>query len=136
MNKDELILIKELIREVVRSTVKEVLQEEQKNSKVNKDLREVKFLLAKVIKEGYVPKSIEINLGNISELRQKLRESIGEEFSTVINKTTSNVTPKLSISPERAVEISVNGSLPDFDAPIPNMPKNSPIWEEMKKRIG
>jgi hypothetical protein len=136
MTKEELYLVKELIREVVKSTVKEVLLEEQKSSNVKKDLKEVKLLLAKVIKEGMVPKNNVENKENLIELRQKLRESVGEDFDTIINRTSYNVSPKLAISSEKAVEIAVNGTLPDFDAPIPNISKDSPIWKELKERVG
>lgn len=136
MTKEELFLIKELIKEVVKSSVKEALLEEQKSTNLKKDLREVKLLLAKAIKEGMTPKNNLENRENLTELRQKLRESIGEDFETVINKTTYNVPPKLGISSDRAVEIAVNGTLPDFDAPIPNISKDSPLWREMKERIG
>jgi hypothetical protein len=139
MTKEEILLMNELIKSTVRSVVKEVLQEEFKGG-VKKDIKEVKMLLAKTIKEGYINSSAPDN--SLSEqqrrdLRQSLRESIGEDFRTVISKSTSSVpaSPKLNLSQEQAVSISMNGTLPNIDAPIPMIKKDSPMWKEMENRI-
>ncbi len=53
MTQDELILFKELVKEAVKSAVKEAVKEQMETS-FKKDLKEVKMLIAKSIKEGRV----------------------------------------------------------------------------------
>lgn len=136
MTKEEFYLLTELIRETVKSTVKEVIREQQESSLIKKDLKEVKFLLAKVLKEGYTPQSQPVTTGISSDLRSKIREAVGEDVIPTISRTTRNISSNISVSPEQAASISLNGTLPDIDAPIPAMPKNSPIWRDLKEKVG
>lgn len=123
MTKEELYLFKELIKETVKSVVKETLKEELKS---NKDLREVKLLLAKTLKEGVSrPANITID----ESTRHKIRESVGADFKLPERK------PIMSMSPEQAMNISQNGTLPDFDAPIPSINKSSVIWKDLKEKV-
>lgn len=123
MTKEEIYLIKELIKEAVKSVVKETLREELNS---NKDLREVKFLLAKTLKEGASrPASTTID----ESTRQRIRESVGADFQPPARK------PVMSMSPEQAMNVSQNGTLPDFDAPIPAINKSSVIWKDLKEKV-
>jgi len=131
MTKEEIFLIKELIKETVKSVVKETIREETQAQDVKKDLREVKLLLAKVIKEGYAPVKKE---GIDPDLKSKIREAVGEDFTTVISRTTSNLSSNIRMSPESAANLSVNGTLPDVDAPIPFIDKSSPLWKNLKEK--
>ncbi len=134
MTKEELFLVKELIKETVRSVVKEVLQE-QMGPNIKKDLREVKLLLAKGIKEsafqgnGVQPK---LSSEDIASLKQRMREQISEDFDFKQQRSK----PALRMSAEQAMNISQNGTLPDFDAPIPQIRKDSVIWKELKEKVG
>lgn len=123
MTKEELYLFKELIKEAVKSVVKETLREELKS---NKDLREVKLLLAKTLKEGA---SRPLNTTIDESTRQKIRESVGADFQLPARK------PIMSMSPEQAMNVSQNGTLPDFDAPIPVIDKSSVIWKDLKEKV-
>ncbi len=139
MTKDDIILIKELIKEAVGSIVKEAVKEAVETS-MKKDLKEVKLLLATVIKEGRSNPSAMMEQSMSPEekeqLRQRLRESIGEDFRTVIHATSNRVAPTIPMmSPEAAQNLSINGSLPDFDAPIPMINKNSIVYKEMKEKV-
>lgn len=123
MTKEELYLVKELIKETVKSVVKDTLREELKS---NKDLREVKLLLAKTLKEGFsVPTKTTID----ESTRQKIRESVGADFQPPARK------PIMSMSPEQAMNVSQNGTLPDFDAPIPFINKDSVVWKGLKEKV-
>lgn len=131
MTNEELFLFKELIKETVRSVIKE----EQENSPIKKELKEVKLLLGKIIKEGYLPKN-QPNTSQINEdLRSKIREAVGEDFKTVISRTSQNVSSNISINPEQATNMSINGALPNIDAPIPTISKNSLVWKSLKERV-
>lgn len=123
MTKEELYLFKELIKESVKSIVKETIREELKS---NKDLREVKLLLAKTLKEGL---SRPFNTTIDESTRQKIRESVGADFQLPARK------PIMSMSPEQAMNVSQNGTLPDFDAPIPAIDKSSVIWKDLKEKV-
>jgi len=128
MTQDQLILFKELIKEAVRSAVKEAVKEELESS-FKKDLKEVKTLIAKSIKEAR-----ENNLNNHQpsvnpeEYRTKLREAVGSDFKK------SSPLPRMSS--EAAMEVSINGSLPNIDAPIPFIKKDSIAWKEFREKIG
>lgn len=134
MTKDEIILIKELIKEAVGSVVRETVKEAIESS-MKKDLREVKLLLAKVIKEGYsqpqaiVEKSTGINR---EEMRKAIRESVGGDFAPR-SSGASSVVPRMS--EDVAMNMSQNGTLPDFDAPIPKINRNSIIYKELQEKI-
>lgn len=142
MTQEELILFKELIKEAVRYAVKDAVKEELEAS-FKKDLKEVKVLLAKSIKESraimeqapqsYHPQSS----GPLPEdVKRKLREAVGGDF-TQPSYTPIRSNPTMpQISSEAAMNMSVNGSLPDIDAPIPFIKKDSVMWKEMKEKIG
>lgn len=123
MTKEEFYLFKELIAEVVKSVVKDTLKEELKS---NKDLREVKLLLAKSLKEGL---SRPVNTTIDEATRQKIRESVGADFTPPSRK------PVMSMSPEQAMNVSQNGTLPDLDAPIPFINKQSVVWKDLKEKV-
>jgi hypothetical protein len=128
MTKEEIYLIKELIKETVKSVVKDTLKEELSK---NKDLREVKFLLAKTIKEGFSPTPTSaLSNQDLSSIKEKLREAVGADFQKPAKR------PVLSMSSEQAANISMNGTLPDFDAPIPTIRKDSVVWKDLKEKIG
>lgn len=128
MTKEEIYLIKELIKETVKSVVKDTLKEELSK---NKDLREVKFLLAKTIKEGFSPtQNSPLSNQDLSSLKEKLREAVGADFQKPAKR------PVISMSPEQAANVSMNGTLPDFDAPIPTIKKDSVVWKDLKEKIG
>ena len=134
MTKEEIYLIKELIKETVKSVVKETLQE-QMGSTIKKDLREVKLLLAKGIKENaFQGNTVQPKLSSedMASLRQKMREQISEDFDFKVQKPT----PALRMSAEQAMNISQNGTLPDFDAPIPQIRKDSVLWKDLKEKVG
>lgn len=125
MTQDQLILFKELIKEAVKSAVKDAVKEELESS-FKKDLKEVKLLVAKIIKESRTPQQQPV-YNTPEDFKTKLREAVGSEFSRkpAIPQMTSEV----------AMNMSVNGSLPDIDAPIPFIKKDSVVWKEMKERI-
>lgn len=137
MTQDELILFKELLKETIRATVKETIQEELSNV-IKKDLKEVKMLLAKSIKEsaatresGYKTQSGPVDL---SDMKQRIREAVGgDEFRDIM--TTKKRSPIPMMSEEQAVNMSMNGQLPDFDAPIPMIKKDGIAWKELQERI-
>jgi hypothetical protein len=140
MTQEELILFKELLKETIRSTVKETIKEELSGI-LKKDMKDVKLLLAKSIKESmalresgnYAPNT-DFPQYDRSELKQRIREAVGgDEFRDSI--TSRKKSPLPMMSEEQAVNISVNGQLPDFDAPIPMMKKDSIAWKEMQERI-
>jgi hypothetical protein len=141
MTQDELMLFKELVKEAVKSAVKDAVREELESS-FKKDLKEVKQLLAKSIKESREmaaqPRSQQ-SYQNPEDFKTKLREAVGSDF----NKNPSNpfmsqaqqpVMPKLS--EETAMNMSMNGSLPNIDAPIPFINKGSIVWKDMKEKLG
>ena len=141
MTQDQLILFKELIKEVVNTAVKTAVKEELENS-FKKDLKEVKQLLAKSIKEAR-----EANLQprpqqsyqNPEDFKTKLREAVGSDFSRrPASPYTSQVQQPMmpQISEEKGMNMSMNGSLPDIDAPIPFINKASVVWKEMKEKVG
>jgi hypothetical protein len=136
MNKDELILVKELIKEAVRAVIKEELAA----LTVKKDLKEVKQLLALSIKEArenkgnfvdYQSNISEVPISNKEQLKKSLREAIGSDFNLPERKAP--VMPK--ISAEQGLQISATGTLPDIDAPIPVINKKSVAWKEFKERV-
>jgi hypothetical protein len=128
MTQDELILFKELIKEAVKSAVKEAVKEELDNS-LKKDLKEVKLLVAKSIKEGRQVVN-QAPMQNPEDFRARLRESIGGEMM----KAKPAPIPRLT--EEAAMQMSTNGTLPDIDAPIPFIKKDSIAWKELKNRVG
>jgi hypothetical protein len=134
MTQDQLILFKELIKEAVKSAVKDVIKEEIGDT-LKKDLREVKQLIAKSIKEGRENNSklqyLEKPVGSTEDFRTKLREAVGSDFRPA---KAAPIMP--SISQEAGLQISSNGTLPDIDAPIPFINKGSIMWKEMKEKIG
>lgn len=133
MTNEEIILFKELIKETVRSVVKEAVREELASTSFKKDLREVKLLLAKSIKEGYRPAKEPLKDGIRevpTDIKKRLREAIGSDFNLEKKRA-----PIPGMSSEQAMNLSMNGTLPDFDAPIPFMPKDSAIWEDLNKKI-
>lgn len=129
MTQDELILFKELMKEAVKSAVKEAIKEELENS-FKKDLKEVKMLIAKSIKEGrsIAPPAVS---NSPEDFKTRIREAVGSDFQK--QKTMSQM-PRMT--EEAAMQISTNGSLPDIDAPIPFMKKDSIAWKELQNRIG
>lgn len=137
MTQEELILFKELVKEAVRSAVKEAVREEL-NESLKKDLKEVKLLVAKSIKEGRVAAANNVNqpqqqqvITDPAEFRNRLREAVGSDFNP------RSAAPRLpQMSEEAAMNMSINGSLPDFDAPIPFINKDSIAWKEMKQKLG
>lgn len=137
MTQDELILFKELLKETIRATVKEVIQEELA-SVIKKDLKEVKLLLAKSIKESAAIREsgYQVPVGQIdkSEMKQRIREAVaGDELREMM--TAKKRSPIPMMSEEQAVNMSINGQLPDFDAPIPVIKKDSIAWKELQQRI-
>ena len=129
MTQDELILFKELMKEAVKSAVKEAIKEEMENS-FKKDLKEVKMLIAKSIKEGRAAGPQQV-LQSTSEFKTRLREAVGADF--VAAPAMSQI-PRMS--EEAAMQMSTNGALPNIDAPIPFMKKDSIAWKELKNRVG
>ena len=134
MTQEQLILFKELIKETVKSAVKDVIKEQMETT-FKKDLREVKQLIAKSIKEGRENNSkvqyIERQPGNPEDFRTKLREAVGSDFRPAKSKPAMP-----TISPEAGLQMSSNGTLPDVDAPIPFIDKASIMWRDMKDKIG
>jgi glutamine synthetase adenylyltransferase len=141
MTQDQLILFKELIKEVVNTAVKTAVKEELETS-FKKDLKEVKQLLAKSIKEAR-----EANLQprpqqsyqNPEDFKTKLREAVGSDFSRrPASPYTSQVQQPMmpQISQEAGMAMSVDGTLPNVDAPIPFINKGSMAWKEMKEKLG
>ena len=133
MTQEQLILFKELIKETVKSAVKDVIKEQMETT-FKKDLREVKQLIAKSIKEGRENNSkvqyIERQSENPEDFRAKLREAVGSDFRPA-------QAPRMpTISPEAGLQMSSNGTLPDVDAPIPFINKGSVMWKDMKEKIG
>lgn len=141
MTQDQLILFKELIKEAVKSAVKDAVKEELESS-FKKDLKEVKQLLAKSIKEVREVNSQprpQQSYQNPEDFKTKLREAVGSEFSRkAVNPYTSQVQqPAMpQISEEAGMNMSMNGSLPNIDAPIPFINKGSVVWKEMKEKVG
>lgn len=145
MDNKELFLIKELIKESVGSIVRETIREELSKI-INKDLKEVKLLLAKSIKEN---RSFRNNDNIIVENRESSKSKgkpkldpeiirrIKEHDESAFYNESYNVKPPVPrFSQETAANLSINGSLPDFDAPIPMINKGSVIWNELNEKIG
>ena len=141
MTQDQLILFKELIKEVVNTAVKSAVKEELENS-FKKDLKEVKQLLAKSIKEAREVNSQprpQQSYQNPEDFKTKLREAVGSDFSRRPgNPYTSQVQQPMmpQISQEAGMAMSVDGTLPNIDAPIPFINKGSIAWKEMKEKLG
>jgi len=140
MTQEELMLFKELLKETIRSTVKETIKEELSGI-LKKDMKDVKLLLAKSIKESialresgnYAPAYNGPEIDK-SEFKQRIREAVGgDEFRDVM--TSRKKSPLPMMSEDQAMNISLNGKLPDFDAPIPMMKKDSIAWKEMQDRV-
>lgn len=138
MTKEDILLIKELIKESVRTVIKEELANVNK-----KDLKEVKLLLAKIIKEGVAYNGSEKvvmqeHKGTTDpEFKRRLREAVGGDFDRVIQADSRSIRSVMPpISAEQAANISVNGTLPDIDAPIPFIDKNSATWKALQEKIG
>ena len=141
MTQDQLILFKELIKETVKSAVKDVIKEELEST-FKKDLREVKQLLAKSIKEAREmneqPRQQQ-SYQNPEDFKTKLREAVGSDFSRrpATPYTSATQQPAMpQISEEAGMAMSINGSLPNVDAPIPFINKSSIMWKDMKEKIG
>lgn len=141
MTQDQLILFKELIKETVKSAVKDVIKEELEIT-FKKDLKEVKQLLAKSIKEAREmneqPRQQQ-SYQNPEDFKTKLREAVGSDFSrraapSYASAVQQPVMPH--ISEEAGMAMSMNGSLPNVDAPIPFINKSSIMWKDMKEKIG
>lgn len=141
MTQDQLILFKELIKETVKSAVKDVIKEELETT-FKKDLKEVKQLLAKSIREAREmneqPRQQQ-SYQNPEDFKTKLREAVGSDFgkrpgASYTSVAQQPVMPK--ISEEAGMAMSMNGSLPDVDAPIPFINKSSIMWKDMKETIG
>lgn len=133
MTREEILLFKELIKETVKSVVKETIKEEL--AVVKKDLKEAKLLVAKSIKESRNAVQEASTTAQYSQnpenFRTKLREMVGSDFNPAPAKKT--ILPKLS--EETAMNMSMNGSLPDIDAPIPFINKNSVVWKDMASKV-
>jgi hypothetical protein len=141
MTQDQLILFKELIKEVVNTAVKSAVKEELEAS-FKKDLKEVKQLLAKSIKEAREmneqPRQQQ-SYQNPEDFKTKLREAVGSDFSkrpATPYTSTPQQTAMPQISEEAGMAMSMNGSLPNVDAPIPFINKSSIMWKDMKEKIG
>lgn len=136
MTQDELILFKELLKETIRATVKETIQEEL-SAVIKKDLKEVKLLLVKSIKESAAIRESGYQQPvshDKSDMKQRIREAVGgDEFRDMM--TTKKRSPIPMMSGEQAANISMNGTLPDFDAPIPMIKKDGIAWKELQERI-
>ena len=125
------------MKETIRSTVKETIQEEL-SAMLKKDLKEVKMLLVKSIKEstanresGYQPQYGPVDK---ADMKQRIREAVGgDEFRDIV--TSKRPLPIPRMSEEQAVNMSMNGTLPDFDAPIPMIKKDGIAWKELQQRI-
>ena len=140
MTQDQLILFKELIKETVKSAVKDVIKEELEST-FKKDLKEVKQLLAKSIKEaremGAQPR-LQQPIQNPEDFKTKLREAVGSDFSRRPSSPYTSAAPQQmpQISEEAGMNMSMNGSLPNIDAPIPFINKASVVWKDMKEKVG
>jgi len=134
MTKDELILIKELIKESVRAVIKEEIE-----SINRKDFKQVKLLLAKLIKESsnntgeFMSEGNAPRKGGSTFSKEELRNKI--YGGDPIKPRPSNPIQTLNISQEQAQNISLNGTLPNIDAPIPFIDKSSIMWKSMKEKI-
>ena len=141
MTQDQLILFKELIKEVVNTAVKTAVKEELENS-FKKDLKEVKQLLAKSIKEAREVNSQprpQQSYQNPEDFKTKLREAVGSDFSrrpASAYKSQGQQPAMPQISEESGMNMSMNGTLPNIDAPIPFINKGSMAWKEMKEKLG
>lgn len=130
MTKDELFLIKELIKESVRAVIKEEIESINK-----KDFKQVKLLLTKLIKESMNNNAGEVITEGTMVRKNKPAFSREELRDKVIGGEQFQRRPALNISQEQAQNISVNGTLPDIDAPIPYIDKSSIMWKAMKEKI-
>jgi hypothetical protein len=141
MTQDELMLFKELVKEAVKSAVKDAVREELESS-FKKDLKEVKQLLAKSIKESRemaAQPTSQQSYQNPEDFKTKLREAVGSDFSRrpATSYTSTPQQPAMpQISEEAGMAMSMNGSLPNVDAPIPFINKSSIMWKDMKEKIG
>lgn len=140
MTQDQLILFKELIKEAVKSAVKDAVKEELEAS-FRKDLKEVKQLLAKSIKEAremnLQPRPQQPNQ-NPEDFKTKLREAVGSDFSRRATSPYSSTVQQPvmpQISEDAGMNMSINGTLPNIDAPIPFINKGSVVWKEMRERV-
>lgn len=138
MTQEELILFKELVKEAVKSAVKEAVRQEL-NESLKKDLKEVKLLMAKAIKEARENQPVpqyhvqSQPIADSSEFKARLREAVGSDFGRKAPVAQPAIPP---ISQEAGMNMSMNGSLPNIDAPIPFINKGSIAWKEMKEKLG
>ena len=139
MTQDQLVLFKELIKEVVKSAVKDAIKEEMETS-FKKDLREVKQLVAKSIKEARTASAAPQQSSvyqNTEDFKSRLREAVGSDFnmkqSPIPGIKGQPIMPMMS--EDTAMNMSVNGTLPDIDAPIPFINKSSLAWKEMSSKL-
>lgn len=140
MTKQEIIIFNELIKQTVKSVVKETIKEELEtiNKSNKKDLREVKLLLAKVIKEGIgggVEMTSKSNFLEMAEMMQGQPQSKHKRnmnaFQTTLDEALAQkgrnmpggfqYVPKQTSLPTVAVsgDAMLSGAIPEFDAPIP-----------------
>jgi hypothetical protein len=139
MTQDQLVLFKELIKEVVKSAVKDAIKEELETS-FKKDLKEVKQLLAKSIKEARIAAPTtqqNTPYQNSEQFKAKLREAVGSDFNMKQSPVPGIMgQPNMPMmSEDAAMNMSINGTLPNVDAPIPFINKSSLAWKEMSSKL-
>lgn len=128
MTKTELLLLEKIIENAVQKAVNEALEK----SSVNKDIKQLKLLTGKIIKEGLVakPEESQSTFKQITKRPVNLKES--SDFTT-ISKTTEDIHVMPVLPATMAARYEQSMELPDIDAPIFFDP-NSNIMKELKEK--
>lgn len=128
MTKNEILLLNELIQMNVKSAIRKVVREEFDR------------MYNKMLEEGFSNNKPKENLFEFSQgISPTPRKTQANLPKTISHMTTSNVqaTPVMpSITAQEGLSISANGTLPNIDAPIPYIKKDSSIWKDLKDKIG
>jgi hypothetical protein len=126
MTKTELVFLEKIIENAVTKAVNEALEKG-----VKKEIREIKLLTAKIIKEGLMTGNQKQSVFQpISKTAVRLSES--SDMKT-ISRTTEDIKTMPVLPASMAAHYEKTMDLPDIDAPIFFDP-NSNIFKEVKEK--
>lgn len=161
MTKDEILLLNKLIESTVRNTVEKVIDEKigkMASFASKKDLKEVKLLLATLIKEGRsVPSKPVISEAKSGQSRKK--HQLTPELKQILGIDTGTIDESLEIDPallarkeepaaktkkmlpaisyETGLQISTGqGELPDIGDYIPGIDTSSDVFQALQEKLG
>lgn len=128
MTKNEILLLNELVQLNVKSAIRKVVREE------------LDRMYQKMLEEGFSANKSKETLFEFAQGSSTKTRTVPTDLpKTIALRTTSDVqaSPIMPpISAEQGLSISTNGSLPDVDAPIPFIKRDSAIWKDLKDKIG